>query len=398
MKNLSLISGFTACCLSATSSMAGSSAVSGKSPGAPSSGGYWRVSGGYMHRSLGDVNWATGSHSNLSMLQIGAGSNTPGIDAIGPADAFADRTYRDGFVFRDGGTAAGGDTWYWGYNNASQVNGGLISFIGGNGTAATFGQNENAEYSGWSEKLDGNAPYVQLEWIVPVNDSLSYGWQGAFSFLSSGVSNRLSNFSASKNRTDWAISYTDTYDLQGSIAPLAPYSGTMGGPGILLTNIPGSRVSSQVISGTESVSGTNEIHSEFDVNLWSLSFGPVLEFHRGPFFLTASAGLTVNIADWDGEQSETLNMTHVISGPPGPGQVGDTTFSSRSWHDRDSGTDVFPGFFMQAALSRELNEQWTVNAFGRYDWTGTVDVGAGPSTAEASLSGWSIGAGLGYRF
>ena len=398
MNRLSLITGPILLSCSAICATAGSPAPSGKTQSSVSSGGYWRVTGGYMHRSLGDGNWVTGARSTLSDLQIGAGSNTPGIDDIGPADAIADRTYRDGFVFKDAGTAANGDTWYWGYQNASQVNGDIISFTGGNGTAATFTQSENYDYGGWSEKLDGGAPYMQIEWIVPVNESLSYGWQGGLSFLSTGVSNRLSPFSANKSRTDWAISYTDDYSLEGSSPPGAPYSGSLGGPGILLRNLPLTRTSSQVISGTELVGATNDIHAAFDVNLWSLSFGPVVEFHRGPFYLTASAGLTVNIANWDAEQTEKLSIRNTITGPPDPQQVSATTFSERNWRDRASGTDVLPGFFMQAALSRELNAAWSVNAFGRYDWTGSVDVGFGPSSAEASLTGWSIGAGIGYRF
>lgn len=365
---------------------------------AAKSGGYWRISGGLMHRSLGDVEWITGSRSTLDMLLIGSGSNTAGIDAIGPADAYADRTYRNGFVFRDNGTEFNGDTWNWGYNDSAQVSGSTLSFIGGNGTAATFSQSENYEYGGWSSDLDGTAPYMQIEWIMPVDESLSWGWQGGLSFMSAGVANRLSPFSANKSRTDWAISYTDAYEFGDSIPPMAPYAGSLNGPGMLITNLPFSRTASQVISGSELVGATNDIHAAFDVNLWSLSLGPVIEFRRGPFSLVASTGLTLNIANWDAEQNETLRITNAIAGPPGPNQVGATTFSERRFRDRDNGTDVFPGFFMQAALQRELNGRWSVNVFGRYDWTGTVEVEVGPSSAEVSLSGWSIGAGLGYRF
>ena len=106
----------------------------------------------------------------------------------------------------------------------------------------------------------------------------------------------------------------------------------------------------------------------------------------------------MNIANWDAEQTEKLSIRNTFAGPPDPQQLSATTFSERNWRDRASGTDVLPGFFMQAALSRELNAAWSVNAFGRYDWTGSVDVGVGPSSAEASLTGWSIGAGIGYRF
>ena len=174
----------------------------------------------------------------------------------------------------------------------------------------------------------------------------------------------------------------------GGIPPQAPYAGTLEGPGLLLTNIPLNRVASQVISGGETASAFNSIHADFDLKLYSLSFGPVMEYHRGPLSVQASAGLTVNIADWDADQNETLFVS----------RNGGAAAAQDTWHNHNSGTEVKPGFFVQAALSREINAQWSLNAFGRYDVIGDVDVKAGPSSGSADLSGWSIGGGVSFRF
>jgi hypothetical protein len=377
--------------LSTSTLFAGSPALPDKSPApaTPAQSGSWRFSAGFMHRSLGGFDWNPGTHSGPSLITIGPGSNTAGTDAIGPADAFADRTYADGFVFRDGGTVAnGGDTWFWGYNNASQVSGDAISFHGGNGTAATVTETSNTESGAFSKDIDGNSPFVQLEWIKPLNESVNIGLQGAFSFLSTGASRTFSTFTGNKSRTDFGITYADTYSLGGGIVPQAPYAGTLQGPGFLISNIPMNRVASQSASGGETASAFNSIHTDFDLKLYSLSFGPVMEYHRGPLAVQASAGLTINIADWDVNQKESL----LVSRNGGPAAA------ESNWRDHDGGTDVKPGFFLQAAVSRQLNAQWSINVLGRYDVVGDVEVKAGPSSGSADLSGWSVGASVEFRF
>jgi hypothetical protein len=148
MKKKVLIHPIMVVSYTATALLAGPPSVPDKFPAPASRSGGWRVSGGFMHRSLGDLNWRTGTRSAPALVTIGPGSNTPGIDSIGPADAFANRTYNDGFVFQDGGTSDGGDTWYWGYDEASQVSGDTISFHGGDGTAATSTGSDNYAFGG----------------------------------------------------------------------------------------------------------------------------------------------------------------------------------------------------------------------------------------------------------
>lgn len=374
--------------LNVTLALAGTPASSDKSPAPASRSGGWRFSAGFMHRSLGDFDWVTGTMSTPSLLTIGAGSNTAGIDDIGPVDAFADRTYANGFVRQDAGTPNGGDTWNWGYNSASQVTGSTLSFLGGNGTSATFTESHDYEYGGWSGDLDGNAPFVEMAWVQPWRDSWNVGFQGSFSFLATDTGRTLSTFTANRGRSDFGITYTDVYNLGTVIPPDAPYIGGSQGPGPLIPNIPVSRTPIFTPAGGETVTAFNSISTDFDLNLSSLSFGPLLEYANGPWAFTGSAGFTVNFANWDVDQRETLFVS----------RNGAAATAQNTWNHHRDHTDVLPGFFIQAAASREITQKWSLQLMGRYDWVEDFDVSAGPSTGSVDVSGWSLGAGVGCRF
>ena len=367
---------------------AGPAAGTDKSPARAARSGGWRFHAGFLHRSSGDFDWTTGTMSTPALLTIGLGQFYPGIAAIGPSVAYADRTYNDGFVRQDAGTAADGDTWNWGYDNASQLGGQLLSYHGGDGRRADFSQSHDYEAGGWSGELDGNAPFIELVWLQPHGEAWSFGWQGGLSFLSTEAGRNLSTFTANNGRTDYAISYMDVFDLGTVIAPMAPYAGSLQGSGPLLPNLPVSRTPADTVIGGETISAFNSIRTDFDLNLATLSLGPVMEYARGPWAVTASTGLTLNFANWDASQRETL----FVSRNGGP------VTAQNNWsHSRD-GTEVLAGLFLQAAASRAITENWSLQLIGRYDWVDDFAVSAGPSTGSVDLSGWSLGMALGFRF
>jgi hypothetical protein len=363
--------------------------ASGKGSAPATRSGGWRVSGGFLHRASGDFDWNAGTMSTPSLVTIGLGDNYPGIDDIGPADAYADRTYLDGFVRLDGGTVDnGGDTWNWGYQNASQLSGSLLSMHGGDGRRSEFSASSDNDRGALGGELDGNAPFIEIAYMNPWRDNLSFGWQGAFMFLSTDSGGAASTFTAGRSRTDYGISYTDVFDLGIVIAPQAPYAGSITGPGPLLPNIPVSRTPVETVIGGETVNAFNSIRTDFDLNLSTLSFGPVLEYASGPWAFTGSSGFTVNFADWDVGQRETLYVSRSGAAPT----------SQNTWNHSRSGTEVLPGFYIQAAASRQITENWSLQVIGRYDWVADFDMTAGPSSGSADVSGWSLGAGLGFRF
>ena len=379
--------------VAATLPLAAGVPVGGKAPAemaaASPARGHWRVTAGVMQRSLGGFDWAPSTHSLPGLLLIGAGSSNAGIGAIGPAGSYADRVYEDGFVKLDGGTVAlGGDTWNWGYTDASQVDAGFLSFHGGNGTAASATAASTLRSGRWSDQPEAVAPYVQLEWIEPLNEHLNFGWLGGFSFLSSDVSRAGSTFSASKGRTDYDIRYTDRYDLGGVVPPGAPYSGSLAGPGPLISNLPAQRSAAYPVSGGETASAYNRIQTDFSVNLWTLSLGPSIEYTRGRIAIGASAGATVAIADWSVRQTETLYVS----------RDGGRARRQQGWSDSGSGVAAIPGVFVQGSVGIVLSERWSLSAFGRYDYAGDVELSAGDSSGSLELSGWSVGGGVSCRF
>jgi hypothetical protein len=351
--------------------------------------GHWRVTAGVMQRSLGGFDWAPATHSLPGLLLIGAGSSNAGIGAIGAAGSYADRVYTDGFVKLDGGTVAlGGDTWNWGYADGSQVDAGFLSFHGGNGTAVSVMADSTLRAGRWSDQPEAVAPYVQLEWIEPLNEHLNFGWLGGFSFLTSDVSRAGSTFSASKGRTDYDIRYTDRYDLGGVVPPGAPYSGSLAGPGPLISNLPEQRSAAYPVSGGETASAYNRIQTDSSVNLWTLSLGPSIEYTRGRIAIGASAGATVAIADWSVRQTESLYVS----------RNGGRARRQQGWSDSGSGIAAIPGLFVQGSVGIVLSERWSLSAFGRYDYAGDVELTAGDSSGSLELSGWSVGGGVTCRF
>lgn len=359
-----------------------------KSPAPMARSGGWRVNAGFLHRSSGDFDWNAGTMSTPSLLTIGPGQTYPGIEEIGPANAYADRTYNDGYVRLDGGTLENGDTWNWGYQNASQLSGSLLSFHGGDGRRAEFSETHDYDSGAWGGELDGNAPFIEIAYMNPWRDDLSFGWQGGFSFLSTDSGRVLSTFTADKGRTDYSILYTDVFNLGEVIAPQAPYAGGPQGPGPLLPNIPVSRTPASTVIGGETAHAFNSIRTDFDLNLSTLSLGPVLEFARGPWAVTASTGFTLNFANWEVNQRETL----FVSRDGGPATAQNT------WQHRNDETDLLPGFFIQAAAGRQITENWSLQLTGRYDWVDEFEVNAGTSNGSVDVSGWSLGAGVGFRF
>ena len=117
------------------------------------------------------------------------------------------------------------------------------------------------------------------------------------------------------------------------------------------------------------------ISNALNLNLHTLSFGPQLTFNTKMPKLTlgGSFGLALNIADWNFSTDETLSATRAKT--------------LATWHAEKSGTEVLPGFYLEANTSYLLSTHWAVTAFGRYDWSDDLhgNNGAGSFLANAGL-------------
>ncbi|RYD25000.1 MAG: hypothetical protein EOP86_27895, partial [Verrucomicrobiaceae bacterium] len=94
----------------------------------PLSRNHFQISGGWMWRQVGDVRFVSGSRSGSAALPSLFGPSRLSDPPIGDARTYGDRRYADGYVGVDGGTANDGATSLWGYENASQVAGGAVSY------------------------------------------------------------------------------------------------------------------------------------------------------------------------------------------------------------------------------------------------------------------------------
>jgi hypothetical protein len=295
----------------------------------------WNLSAGYQWRQIGALDFHTGSKaakgglpwltgqgrrgsasssssstsSSGTPVTTSTSSTTTGSNAntgtAGPVDSFADRTYDDGYVNRDEGTLepgpySYGKTWFWGYNNAGQINRPTLTYhvnapgttttttttAMGGGTDTTKKTTSTTSYavrhsswSGLSNDLDWDSQLSGSGWFARVEspaiftrDALAVSMEIGYSFANAdtGRSNggvfgaqqgteqltsksiKTSSLSTTTTGTGSSTttirvinSITDTYDVSAFLeerASNAPYSGTLMGPGTQISNIPDSRV------------------------------------------------------------------------------------------------------------------------------------------------------------
>jgi hypothetical protein len=160
------------------------------------------------------------------------------------------------------------------------------------------------------------------------------------------------------------------------------------GPAPLINNVPSQRSVVSSLIDSRSVSFANKIHESFDLDLYTLSLGPTLRFHRERFEAAFSTGMAFNIADWDAKYSERLTAK------PSSGRQR----KIRQWTDDAGGTKFLPGFYLQTEIGFQLCSRCSISAFGRYDWTDALRAGVGPSSFSSNLDGFTVGGSVNFNF
>jgi len=300
---------------------------------------------------------------------------------IGSSDEWADRFYNDGFVRMDAGTATDGTTSAWGYRSASQINGNELRYYASGKLSQTTSDVEVNQPKGLSVEGGGGAPVVEAGWERQVNARLSLGVSLAWSFMEFTGSQSQSNLAAWQRRDQFSLNVTDVYDLQGIHPPEAPYEGGGLGVGPLIDNLPASREESLHATDREVVHLFNTIQTGFEVRMNTVSLGPLVTGSAGPARFHGSAGIALNIVDWEANQTETLHVQRPHA----------EVTTEREWADGADGTDVLAGLFLQGGVSVEVAPRITFIAFGRYDWSDTLEEDFGLSTLRFDPSGWSAG-------
>lgn len=349
------------------------------------SGGDWEysISAGAAYRKFGTIKTNSGYRSSALVLPSFVGGNalvTPPIGGPG------NRIYDDGFVGEDAGTGIDGSTWNWGYDRDDQVdtiNDQLV--FRATGFQSIRSDFRNAPLSGPSSRrdLDGFSPRLQFDARSPHQiGGFRLGFSAGIDFVNSSQSLNFSNFSLTQIRDDYRLDYTDRYNLNGVIPPLAPYQGSLGGPGPVIGYFPtSSPPPNPVLLTTDTATFSNRVSSSVDVNSITLNFGPSLGMQRGRYDFSVSAGVTLNIYDWKAKQSESLAVT----GPNG------VTSTFATWSERDQGITLRPGIYLQGETSYALTESLGLTGFLRLDTAGDFRIGSGPTGYKIDPNGVTAG-------
>jgi len=360
--------------------------------GEPTSGWSIRsVSAGPAWRSLGSLDYRGASRSQNLMIPSFVGGSVLNTPAIGASDTIGNRIYDNGFVNVDGTGSVGGDTLFWGYQTSDQEQGDSLIF-NATGNRSDFSQSNtfSGEFSR-NENLDALTPQIDLLLNRPAHLNLPFdGVLVSFWGFSTDTNNQFSNFSGTQTREDYRLDFVDTYDIS-AITPLitAPYAGSSGGPGPLISNLPANRSETDVLIGGDSASISNSVSTSLDLDGYSLALGPTWSGKiRSNWSWQASAGLTLNVFRWSSSETETLSYS--VNG-------GHAT-QFRQWRDSNSGTDFRVGVYAKGEVIRQINDAWLIKSFFQAETAGSIDMSVGDSVYEFQPRGFAVGLSAGYSF
>ncbi len=273
------------------------------------------------------------------------------------------RNYDDGYNRVDISGNAGGQTWNWGYQNASQVVGSSIVMHSASSSAgASTGNNDGDPQHGF-----------ELGYHAPIGDlgGVKWGLEAAFGIMNVTVG-------SSQPFASDATLISDAFGFVG-IPPLPPYSGTFAGPGQLISDTPTRTVST--IAGGALTTGQRNL----DANLYSLRLGPYLEFPFCKRFSgSLSAGLSLAVVDSTFSFNESTSI------------AGAGIFSSAG---RGSHSDLLVGAFVSGNLAYAITPRTSVFVGAQFQHLGDFKQTVGGRQAQLDLSkSIFVTAGVGFNF
>ena len=349
------------------------------------------VRAGTLYRAFNKVDISGSGYTNgLTSLTAPLGRNTTVLPAGVGSSGSASHSYSNGYNRPSAPTPATGLTWFWGYQDASQISGDNLSFNAGGGSATRITNTDTHSNRSWSDDepssfgtyLETNLLYDVPETAISVGPQLAFSWNGFDS------SNNYSTFSRSIFRQNQAVSVTDTYSLGGIVAPGAPYSGGSTGPGPVISNTPASRSLTLTNTDTDSARLWNRVDHDLSVDVFTFSLGAHASYDFGPATVFASAGGTLNVVDTDAQRREAL-YSRTDNG---------SRRTVQRWNDSWTDADVLWGAYLQTGATIKCPRGWSVGGFLRYDWTQSARGQVGPSAIDIDLDSFSAGIFAGFTF
>ncbi|MBM3883981.1 MAG: hypothetical protein FJ387_30470 [Verrucomicrobia bacterium] len=296
------------------------------------------------------VSYRSGFNGSASFKNVG-GLNLPADPDPVPGGG-VDRFYDDGYVRVDSSGNAGGETWFWGYQSASQ--------LPGDGTIV---MRRTAAAGGLSRRdIDDDPQHgfeltYNLEWPVQALRGF-LGIEAAFNFMDLQIADR-------QPLTGNTIGIADAFPLNSIVPPLAPYAGTREGPGpsIGATPVP----SVMITPGGATVTGARRI----DASLYGLRLGPNwrLPLSRR-VSVSLGGGLALAVADSRFSFRETVTLAG--------GGFGSSAGS-------DGRAAWLAGGYLSGSVALALDRAWAVVAGVQYQNLGAYSHRAGARSATVDL-------------
>ncbi|MEN9574264.1 MAG: hypothetical protein RL514_2119 [Verrucomicrobiota bacterium] len=294
------------------------------------------------------------------------------------------RSYDDGFVFRDISGNAGGSTWNWGYNDASQFNPA--------DPAAPFAGTRSLAFHSVSSLADGQTrgsrdkmlPGLELAYEevlgrfhITEKRRANVGILVSFGYMRLGQRDTGS-------LAGMAGITTDKYATGAVLPPLAPYSGSFAAPGPLLPDVPANRA-----TGFAPATGT--VINKLDGSLYGLNLGPFIEFPlHDRVSLTLGGGLGVVYASTRYGYSETIVVAPNPFAPAG-------LTANRS--GRVSADDWLFSATAKANLYVALSEAWSWEIGLAYQYAGNSRSSVQGKSSNLQLDSiLTVNTGLNYAF
>ena len=228
-------------------------------------------------------------------------SGTFGVSGNNPALGI----YDDGYVRTDSTGNAGGQTSFWGYNNASQLSGNSLTMTAANSfTTSSSSQEQGGVFPGFDMAYGDNLWYWKHARV---------GWEFGFGLLPIDI---VDNQTAPAS----VIQSTYNFNTGGILAPQAPYQGPFNA-GPYAPTIPTNYTSSSSVDPNGTVSGSQKM----DVMLYTWRLGPTFYWDLSDNVgMSLGAGPAVGLVAGDYKYNEVITAGNVSAS--NSGKIGGTDF------------------------------------------------------------------------
>lgn len=279
--------------------------------------------------------------------------------------------YDDGYVLTDVSGNAGGQTWYWGYDNsASQISGNNIllsrSTPSGDFTSPSLDD---------SPSFGGELAYHRL---IAVRGRVRFGVESAITYANLSLSDS-SSFSGSVTRVTDAYLYTPG-TTPPAATPSSPYQGSFQGPGFVIGDTP-LNSSTTTVPGGLTVSGRRS----FDADIWGWRVGPYVDIPLGEKLnLLIYGGVALGWLRSDAAWDEIITLPNA------------TTINSSGGRSDDG---LLWGGYAGANVSWDFHHRWSLIGGVQYQNLGQYEQSFGGRAVDVDLrNGFFATAGLSWKF